>query len=185
MKKFLKTALPIILSLLTISTAALAHSGRTDSSGGHRDNKNVSGLGSYHYHHGYPAHLHPNGVCPYAATSTPAAAPAPAPAKSVEPTVTPNTASESTTTNAGEKESPEILKLKAASKTPKPAFTSSGLKTDSEKAIFLDNYIAILTTSGVYHTIDCEDFDKYEKFDACDVSKALERGYTPCSKCHK
>lgn len=26
-----------------------AHSGRTDSSGGHKDNKNKSGLGSYHY----------------------------------------------------------------------------------------------------------------------------------------
>ncbi|MFR2693673.1 MAG: YHYH domain-containing protein [Enterocloster bolteae] len=46
---------------------AQAHSGRTDASGGHRDNKNASGLGSYHYHcGGHPAHLHPNGVCPYA-----------------------------------------------------------------------------------------------------------------------
>lgn len=44
---------------------AQAHSGRTDSQGGHHDYKNKSGLGSYHYHHGYPAHLHPNGVCPY------------------------------------------------------------------------------------------------------------------------
>lgn len=45
---------------------AEAHSGRTDSNGGHRDNKNKSGLGSYHYHcGGYPAHLHTNGVCPY------------------------------------------------------------------------------------------------------------------------
>ena len=43
-----------------------AHSGRTDSQGGHRDNQNRSGLGSYHYHcGGYPAHLHDNGVCPY------------------------------------------------------------------------------------------------------------------------
>jgi hypothetical protein len=44
---------------------SFAHSGRTDSNGGHRDNKNKSGLGSYHYHHGYGPHLHPNGVCPY------------------------------------------------------------------------------------------------------------------------
>lgn len=29
---------------------AEAHSGRTDRYGGHRDNKNKSGLGSYHYH---------------------------------------------------------------------------------------------------------------------------------------
>lgn len=43
-----------------------AHSGRTDSNGGHRDNKNKSGLGSYHYHcGGHPAHLHTKGVCPY------------------------------------------------------------------------------------------------------------------------
>ncbi len=47
-----------------------AHSGRTDSSGGHRDNKNKSGLGSYHYHcGGNPPHLHDNGVCPYSSNS--------------------------------------------------------------------------------------------------------------------
>ena len=43
----------------------MAHPGRTDSSGGHHDYNNVSGLGSYHYHHGYSAHLHENGICPY------------------------------------------------------------------------------------------------------------------------
>ena len=48
-----------------------AHSGRTDANGGHRDNKNASGLGSYHYHcGGHPAHLHTGGVCPYAAASS-------------------------------------------------------------------------------------------------------------------
>ena len=31
---------------------AEAHSGRTDANGGHKDNKNVSGLGAYHYHCG-------------------------------------------------------------------------------------------------------------------------------------
>lgn len=51
-----------------------AHPGRTDARGGHKDNKNASGLGSYHYHcGGYPAHLHPNGVCPYADGSVQAA----------------------------------------------------------------------------------------------------------------
>ena len=49
---------------------AEAHSGRTDSSGGHHDYQNKSGLGSYHYHHGMPAHLHPNGVCPYSSSSS-------------------------------------------------------------------------------------------------------------------
>lgn len=54
-----------------------AHSGRTDSNGGHHDYKNKSGLGDYHYHHGMGAHLHPNGVCPYSnsAASTPQAEP--------------------------------------------------------------------------------------------------------------
>lgn len=56
----------IFILVLTMPLTALAHSGRTDSSGGHRDNKNKSGLGSYHYHcGGYPAHLHDGGVCPY------------------------------------------------------------------------------------------------------------------------
>lgn len=42
-----------------------------DSSGGHKDNKNASGLGSYYYHcDGHPAHLHDGGVCPYAANNT-------------------------------------------------------------------------------------------------------------------
>ncbi len=62
MKKFL-IALLVICSLVTTVSA---HSGRTDSSGGHKDNKNKSGLGSYHYHcGGYPAHLHKSGYCPY------------------------------------------------------------------------------------------------------------------------
>ena len=51
-----------------------AHSGRTDSDGEHRDNKNKIGLGNYYYHcGGHPAHLYTNGVCPYSnnsATST-------------------------------------------------------------------------------------------------------------------
>ena len=36
-----------------------AHSGKTDPQGGHNS---PSG---YHYHHGYPAHQHINGTCPY------------------------------------------------------------------------------------------------------------------------
>lgn len=59
------TAIPISNNDTVITVQA--HSGRTDANGGHKDNKNVSGLGSYHYHcGGYPAHLHENGVCPYA-----------------------------------------------------------------------------------------------------------------------
>ena len=60
----------ILLSILCINVSTNAHSGRTDANGGHKDNKNASGLGSYHYHcGGNPAHLHPNGVCPYSSKS--------------------------------------------------------------------------------------------------------------------
>ncbi len=76
--KTLKRIIVALIICLTITTAipteflnptltVEAHSGRTDRYGGHKDNKNKSGLGYYHYHcGGYPAHLHENGVCPYA-----------------------------------------------------------------------------------------------------------------------
>lgn len=61
----------ITLSVILIGVNAYAHSGRTDSNGGHKDNQNKSGLGSYHYHcGGHPAHLHTNGVCPYSSNSS-------------------------------------------------------------------------------------------------------------------
>lgn len=68
----MKRILFLFLALsLSFSTLAFGHGGRTDEYGGHHDYNNVSGLGSYHYHHGYEAHLHPNGVCPYEAESAP------------------------------------------------------------------------------------------------------------------
>ena len=74
MKKNNKKTISILLTILTIISIGVnlyAHSGKTDSSGGHKDNNNKSGLGSYHYHcGGYPAHLHTNGVCPYSSSST-------------------------------------------------------------------------------------------------------------------
>lgn len=70
------TFAPVSASLTEeFAITAEAHSGRTDSSGGHKDNKNASGLGSYHYHcGGYPAHLHEGGVCPYTSASAASAA---------------------------------------------------------------------------------------------------------------
>ena len=70
-KKKIISILLIILSIISIGVNAYAHSGRTDSSGGHKDNNNKSGLGSYHYHcGGHPAHLHTNGICPYSSSSS-------------------------------------------------------------------------------------------------------------------
>lgn len=72
MKKYKGKILSILIAALCIISIGLntyAHSGRTDASGGHKDNKNKSGLGSYHYHcGGHPAHLHTNGVCPYSSS---------------------------------------------------------------------------------------------------------------------
>ena len=54
----MKRLLVLLLALL-LSLPVLAHSGGTDSKGGH------NGPGGYHYHHGYPAHQHEGGQCPY------------------------------------------------------------------------------------------------------------------------
>ena len=54
-----------IIAVCTIfllsSAMVFAHSGRTDAYGGHYDRS----TGEYHYHHGFPAHQHINGICPY------------------------------------------------------------------------------------------------------------------------
>ena len=57
----MKRLLTALLTLLLCCTVALAHPGSTDAAGGHYDRS----TGEYHYHHGYPAHQHPSGVCPY------------------------------------------------------------------------------------------------------------------------
>nr|DAG36733.1 MAG TPA: KTSC domain [Caudoviricetes sp.] len=55
--------IPILACILLLfcCTAAYAHPGATDANGGHYDHS----TGEYHYHHGYPAHQHPDGRCPY------------------------------------------------------------------------------------------------------------------------
>lgn len=58
MKRLLFSALVVALLL---PSPALAHGGATDSNGGHMDHS----TGEYHYHHGYEAHQHTDGVCPY------------------------------------------------------------------------------------------------------------------------
>lgn len=59
MKKWKWMALVLAVTLCIGS--ASAHPGRTDANGGHYDHS----TGEYHYHHGYPAHQHIDGVCPY------------------------------------------------------------------------------------------------------------------------
>lgn len=51
----------VLLSVFLVFTSASAHSGKTDANGGHYDHS----TGEYHFHHGFPAHQHTDGVCPY------------------------------------------------------------------------------------------------------------------------
>ena len=64
MKHILKqSAVLSVLSILLISLtiSVFAHPGSLDENGGHYDRS----TGEYHYHHGYSAHQHENGECPY------------------------------------------------------------------------------------------------------------------------
>lgn len=54
MSKIIKIIINIMLCLCLLTMPTHAHSGRTDSSGGHYNHS----TGKYHYHHGYPAHSH-------------------------------------------------------------------------------------------------------------------------------
>ena len=58
--RIVKCCLTLFL-LMLLSITTFAHPGMTDENGGHYDYS----TGEYHYHHGYPAHQHENGVCPY------------------------------------------------------------------------------------------------------------------------
>ena len=49
------------VAIFSIPVIVFAHPGRTDEYGGHYNWK----TGEYHYHHGYPAHQHIDGYCPY------------------------------------------------------------------------------------------------------------------------
>ena len=59
-EKITALVLVVTVTLMVSFTPVFAHSGRIDANGGHRDNKNKSGLGAYHYHHGNGPHLHKN-----------------------------------------------------------------------------------------------------------------------------
>ncbi len=59
---YMKKAVSMLIIFISLFTISFAHSGKTDSNGGHYD----SSTGEYHYHHGYPAHQHnADGSCPY------------------------------------------------------------------------------------------------------------------------
>ena len=60
-KRFLIFVSVFCFTIASFCLITYAHSGRTDANGGHYDHS----TGEYHYHHGYPAHQHIDGECPY------------------------------------------------------------------------------------------------------------------------
>lgn len=65
MKKLFSLLLCFIFFMI-FTIPIFAHGGRTDAQGGHNDNIN----GGYHYHHGFEAHDHHGGECPYFSDET-------------------------------------------------------------------------------------------------------------------
>lgn len=59
----MKKIIFIIITILCCSIAVSAHTGSLDEYGGHYHV--YDGKRYYHYHHGYDAHQHPDGHCPY------------------------------------------------------------------------------------------------------------------------
>lgn len=91
----------ILIIALVLPLNCIAHSGRTDSHGGHKDNKNASGLGPYHYHcGGNPPHLHDGGVCPYSSTAQ-------------TTTTSSESVEQSTTTTSTKKTEPKTIAVKS------------------------------------------------------------------------
>ena len=127
-KKTTKTIIALLIAMPLTTQLAFAHSGRTDSNGGHKDNKNASGLGSYHYHcGGHPAHLHNNGVCPYSGTSS-------------------SSSSSSTSSNSGSSTSSQEAVIAAAKKEATDSGYNAGYTAGCNGEEFND------TNSSTYST---------------------------------
>ena len=103
---------------------ASAHSGGTDSKGGHYNRS----TGEYHYHHGYSAHQHPNGVCPYE-----------------EPKSTPTRKPSTSFTYTNTKYS-----TKAPRTTQPPSDTNN--EGDNDVVVFISG--AGLGAAGLYHVLN-------------------------------
>ena len=56
----------LFIACLGLARTLFAHPGKLEKYNGHKDTKNISGLGEYHYHcNNTTEHLHVNKECPY------------------------------------------------------------------------------------------------------------------------
>lgn len=209
-----KKSLLCIIILTLILTISFAHSGRTDSSGGHRDNKNASGLGFYHYHcGGHPAHLHTNGYCPYTSynsISIPSYTPSsPAPTTtsstdtaksskiSVNPPTYPVTINNSSIENYCFNWKPfvyeDITYLPMTSYVIQELGLTSSFDSingfnvtnnTAKKAQFLDDYIVIIPTGSNIYHKFDCPYLDLTSFDACSQQIAQECLFEKCNYCY-
>lgn len=149
----MKQRLVLLLMILFLPVAALAHSGGTDSKGGHYDRS----TGKYHYHHGYSAHQHPNGICPYdsrystvtQATSTPKIVIRTlAPTKKPLPTNTPTPRPSPTTLWAGTSSLQLASNTTTASSTPTPTSKLRPAVTVAPRSMVTSTPRATVTTTA-------------------------------------
>lgn len=151
-KNKLKTVLILILTLSIIAMGinTYAHSGRTDSNGGHKDKKNASGLGYYHYHcGGHPPHLHDNGICPYSsnastATTTKSTKPKTSTSSSSKSTKSRTTSSsKNTKSNTSSSTSSKTTKSNTLSTTSKKSTTTNPTNTSTKKVVKEETTVAV------------------------------------------
>jgi len=123
------TIIAIICLIIAMSGNCFAHSGRTDSSGGHKDNQNKSGLGSYHYHcGGHPAHLHDNGVCPYSSGSSSSSSSTSSSSKSTTSTSSSKSSTESVAASSSINATSTPVPTPVPTSTPKPIITATSVE---------------------------------------------------------
>lgn len=148
-KKIKQSIICMILITISLFGNVFAHSGRTDAYGGHKDNKNKSGLGYYHYHcGGYPAHLHENGVCPYSKKTTSSSKKSAS--TTTKKTTTATTTKKETSINATKvaiKEN-EITLKEGEQKTLKATITPSNTTNKKITWYSSDEDVAVVNDSG-------------------------------------
>lgn len=156
-KKIVTIVLICVFSV-AICNITFAHSGKTDSNGGHKDNKNKSGLGSYHYHCGeYPAHLHANGVCPYSSNSSTAAN------KSSKTTSKTSSSGTSSNSSANSKSSSRVSSKSNSntnSKSNQTSTSSANSKSTTTSTVTSQSTSPTYSNSKTQNTIEAQSTDK-------------------------
>lgn len=159
-------AVILTVSLMSFGSISFAHSGRTDSSGGHHDYKNKSGLGSYHYHHGYGPHLHTNG-CPYEGGGSSSSGSSASTRESEQRRAEEAAKMEAEAKARQEEKEKERIKKEGTNKGYEDGYSRVGRDTSSYSGSYVDNYY------NGYNEGYNRGLEKVEE----DAKEASEKGY--------